>query len=119
MRILVTLGDEQTVETKALVDSGAGGIFIDSTFIQEHKIPTTPLSSPIRVFNVDGSRNKQGQITHFTWAIMKVGEQALRTRFLVTGLGKESVILGLPWLKEINPRIDWRNGTIDISTEKP
>ena len=29
-------------------------------------------------------------------------------------LGNENVILGLPWLKDVNPSIDWVNKTISI-----
>lgn len=34
--------------------------------------------------------------------------------FLVTDLGPESVILGLPWLREVNPQIDWKKGVLDV-----
>ncbi|THG99543.1 hypothetical protein EW145_g7243 [Phellinidium pouzarii] len=33
---------------------------------------------------------------------------------LVTSLGKEDIILGLPWLKQCNPLINWKEGTISI-----
>ncbi|THG98615.1 hypothetical protein EW145_g7397 [Phellinidium pouzarii] len=33
---------------------------------------------------------------------------------LVTSLGKEDIILGLPWLKQRNPLINWKEGTISI-----
>ena len=29
-------------------------------------------------------------------------------------LGNENVILGLPWLKELNPTIDWAEKTLSI-----
>ena len=29
---------------------------------------------------------------------------------LVTGLGKERIILGFPWLNEHNPDINWKTG---------
>jgi len=31
---------------------------------------------------------------------------------LVTRLGQEKAILGLPWLRKINPDIDWSKGTL-------
>ncbi|KAI5115150.1 hypothetical protein M0805_003009 [Coniferiporia weirii] len=37
------------------------------------------------------------------------------TTFLITLLGKEDIILGLPWLKCHNPTIDWTTGTMSIS----
>ncbi|KAF9522307.1 hypothetical protein CPB83DRAFT_777263, partial [Crepidotus variabilis] len=36
----------------------------------------------------------------------------METRFYVTGLGKQKVILGFPWLTDQNPDIDWRKGTL-------
>ena len=31
---------------------------------------------------------------------------------MVTGLGKQKVILGFPWFKEMNPEINWKEGTL-------
>ena len=45
-----------------------------------------------------------------------MGKKKISTRFLATGLGKEKMILGLPWLKQYNPKIDWNTGTIDIDS---
>ena len=32
---------------------------------------------------------------------------------MVTGLGKHRIILGFPWLKKMNPIIDWQKGTLE------
>ncbi|ESK81897.1 pro-pol protein [Moniliophthora roreri MCA 2997] len=37
---------------------------------------------------------------------------------LVTDLGPEEVILGLPWLRKVNPDIDWRAGLMNIKVEE-
>ena len=34
--------------------------------------------------------------------------------FLVTELGGENVILGLPWLCKVNPQVDWEKGHITV-----
>ena len=34
------------------------------------------------------------------------------TQLFVSGLGKERIILGFPWLNEHNPEIDWKSGEI-------
>ncbi len=34
-------------------------------------------------------------------------------RFLVTDLGKDEVVLGYPWLVAFQPKIDWKNVTLD------
>ena len=53
MRIPVTV--DRTVETLALIDSGAGGTFIDETFAQNHNLPLARLINPILVYNMDGT----------------------------------------------------------------
>ena len=50
--------DQKTIETKALLDTGAGGKFINQNFVQNQKIKTKNLEHPIEVFNVDGTPNK-------------------------------------------------------------
>jgi hypothetical protein len=49
---------------------------------------------------------------------MKIGNTAKKINFFITGIGPEDIILGLPWLKEANPIIDWEEGkiTLDSST---
>ena len=50
--------DQKTVETKALLDTGAGGKFINQNFVRNQKIKMKNLQHPIEVFNVDGTPNK-------------------------------------------------------------
>ena len=50
--------DQKTIETKALLDTGAGGKFIDQNFIRNQKIKTKNLERSIKVFNMDGTPNK-------------------------------------------------------------
>ena len=45
-----------------------------------------------------------------------MGKKRISTRFLVTELEKDKMILGLPWLKQYNPKIDWNTGKIDIDS---
>ena len=103
MRIPISLScglqsEQKNVDTKSLIDCGAGGTFIDQNFVRTNRFPTTPLKTPIEVFNVDGTPNKKGMITHFTRLKTNIGGRQKRTVFLITRLGKEKVIFGLPWL---------------------
>ena len=108
------LKGEQTVDTQILLDSGAEGLFMNRTFVEKHHIPLIPLSRHIVPRNVDGTTNESGKITHCTWAHIVFDDQQLLTRFLITNTGKHDVLLGLPWLKEHNPNIDWKSGRIYI-----
>ena len=49
----------------AMIDSGAGGQFIDQNFAMKQKLRLEELKTPIKVFNVDGTKNKQGKIKYF------------------------------------------------------
>jgi hypothetical protein len=48
--------------TKALVDCGATGLFIDTGYVRANSITTRSLARPIPVFNVDGTPNEAGMI---------------------------------------------------------
>jgi len=65
---------------------------------------------------MDGTKNNTGTIEHCAWLKIQMGKKKISTRFLATGLGKEKMILGLPWLKQYNPKIDWNTETIDIDS---
>jgi len=45
---------------------------------------------------------------------LKVRDKVQCETLLVSGLGKQKVILGFPWLQENNPDINWKNGHIWI-----
>ena len=102
----------RTVETKALLDTGAGGKFIDQNFILANGIRTSKLDKPIMVYNVDGTKNKTGTITHYVNVNLQIREKKTAHRLMVTGLGKQKVILGFPWFEEMNPEINWKEATL-------
>ncbi|GLB38887.1 putative retrotransposable element tf2 155 kda protein type 1-like [Lyophyllum shimeji] len=110
--------DERNVDTKALLDCGAQGIFIDKKFVQKNHIPTRTIETPIGTRNVDGTPNVSGPITHYTWIDLVIGGHVAQTRFLVQNLGNEDMILGLPWLKRFNPDINWETGIVTIDPKR-
>ena len=55
-----------------------------------------------------------GTITDFARLHLTVGEHSKEWDFLVTDIGPENVILGLPWLREANQQIDWASGVLDV-----
>ncbi|KAJ3533934.1 hypothetical protein NMY22_g7130 [Coprinellus aureogranulatus] len=112
-RVRVKLrGRNRSTDTAAMVDCGATALFLDHNFVSRHRITTFPLRHSIDLFNIDGSPNTAGQITHFARLCLTVDQHEEWTDFLVTDLGGEDVILGLPWLRRVNPSIDWAKGWI-------
>ena len=89
---------KETVDTNALIDCGAGGIFIDQKYAEKIGAMTTRLRKFITAKNVDGTINKNRIIKKSTTMNMLANRKTMKTRFLVTNLEKETVILGLPWL---------------------
>jgi len=100
----------------ALIDSGAGGTFIDKKFTKQNEIALIPIGKKIQIFNADGTENNSGTIESCIWLKIQMGKKKISIRFLVTELGKDKMILGLPWLKQYNPKIDWNTGKVDIDS---
>ena len=116
MHIPISLrANKKVFQFNALIDSGAEGSFIHSNTVREHNIPTHPLKQPILVKNVDGSQNKEGIISQYVWKPLQLGNRVAYTQLLVTTIGKEEIILGLPWLRKTNPQINWAQSTIQIN----
>ncbi|KAF9225188.1 hypothetical protein BS17DRAFT_681484, partial [Gyrodon lividus] len=57
----------KTLKTRALLDSEANNTFVDRKWAQDNGLPLQCLEKrPIPVFNVDGTKNQGGNITHAT-----------------------------------------------------
>ena len=111
-----TVMNAKTVETQALINCGAGGMFIDQNFAQNFEI--FPLNEPITARNVNGTINKKGAIKSYVELKFKINSRKFRERFYVTGLGKQKIILGFTWLQKYNPLIDWKTGKIEWKDQK-
>jgi len=114
----VEIGTTDTSElhsVKALLDSGATGSSIDRDFVCSKGMNTRTLSRNILVFNIDSSPNKAGQISEVVDMVLRYKTHSERMLLAVSGLGKQSLILGYDWLKDHNPKIDWEKGEVEIT----
>jgi hypothetical protein len=102
---------KQTIET--LIDSGAGGLFIDQNFTKNFDI--NYLDEPVKAYNVDGIENKQRTINAYINLEFSLGKQKFKEQFYVTGLGKQRIILGFPWLHKYNPIIDGKRVKLPLN----
>lgn len=115
MKIPLSLySGDKTVDTSALIDSGADDQFIDYQFALRHCLTFTKLPQPLNVYNVDGTPNSKGQITHFTTVSFNLAGLPFFESFLITTTGQDDLILGLPWLQKHNLRINWITGLVSI-----
>ena len=83
---------------------------IDQNFAKKFKVKH--LEEPIKAFNVDGTKNKKGMIKSYVDLEFWIEHKKFREWFYVTGLGKQKIILGFPWLNKHNLIIDWKKGEI-------
>jgi len=118
LRVLIQIQTMDTGEIygmNGLVDSGANGEFLNMGFVKKHWIMTQKLTCPVPVNNVDGSPNEYGPISEVVELILDYQGHRERVLFAVTQLGEEDMILGLPWLWEHNPEVNWMTGEIKMS----
>jgi len=100
---------------EALLDCGATGSLIDRDFVCSKGMNTRTLSHNIPVFNVDSSPNEAGQISEVMDIVLCYKTHSERMLLAVSGLRKQSLILGYNWLKDHNPRIDWEKGEVEMT----
>jgi len=107
------------VMIKALLDSGATGMFMDKQTAVRHGFKLQKLERPLMVKNVDGTVNSGGAITHQVECNVFYKGHVERMRMDVCDLGKTEVILGMPWLVAHNPEINWKTGEVKMTRCPP
>ena len=110
-------GRKRTVKSSAMVDSGATSLFISDKFVARNCMLKEPLERKIVLYNIDETLNKAGTIEDKVSLYLCIGDQERKWDFLDTNLGPEDIILGLPWLRHINPAIDCSSGEMKMPSE--
>ena len=64
-----------------MIDSGATALFIHDRFVRQNNILRQPLNREITLYNIDGTKNTAGTITHFVRLTLKVGEHSEKPSF--------------------------------------
>jgi len=113
MRVgLEKLESHEGIAVKALLDSGATSLFMDTTFAREKGFKMEKLKNPLLVRNMDGTVNVGGAIMHQVECNMFFKGHMERARMDIYNLEKTEVILGMLWLAAYNSEIDWEKGEV-------
>ncbi|ESK80854.1 hypothetical protein Moror_15425 [Moniliophthora roreri MCA 2997] len=108
----------QSVKAQALLDSRAEGRFISLLLARRLGKKWEKLPEQIKVFNMDGTSNKTTWISHMVEIEFQIQGKEFKENFLILGIGEEEMILGLPWLRAHNPKIDWEMGEIEFPPKR-
>jgi len=101
-----TTNTSKLYSIKALLDSRATESLINWNFVYLKGINTRTLLHNIPVFNINGSSNKAEQISEVVDVLFYYKTHSERMLLAVSGLRKQSLILGYNWLKDYNSKID-------------
>src|SRR3981189_2220548 len=74
-----TMDTAMKCNTSALVDCGATGLFVDTEYVRLNNLSPRRLTSPIPVYNINGTANEAGAITEITDVILRYKGHAERT----------------------------------------
>ena len=108
----------KNVKPLGLINSGAGGKSVDQNYAKAIGLKAQTLETPLQAKNMDGTENKWGTIKNYINIDAEINGRKIPIELLITGLGKERIILGFPWLNEYNPDINWRTGEFSWRKER-
>ncbi len=93
-----------------LIDSGSTGNFLSHSFVQKHGVPTHHSQHTQSVDLADGSRRCSSEEARSV--SVRAGSYGDKQDFVVLPLSGYDAILGMPWLAQYQPSIDWRRRVV-------
>jgi len=111
-------GGKESVTINAMIDSGATEDFIDREVCNNHGIKMIKAKNLREIYLADGKPSAMGPITHMTKVSMDISSHRELATFQVANLQNNEVLLGMPWLREHNPTIDWNDKRITFNSER-
>ena len=93
-------------DKKVLIDFEATANFLDQRVAKQLGFKPKKLERPVPVKNIDGTPNKDRQLTHYVHLWIQLGEKRELMLFYLTNLREDHTILGFPWLTTFNPKIN-------------
>jgi len=103
----------------ALVDTGATQNFLSEDAAKKLNLTWKENNTPKPVTNADGSKCGSGMITQYCDIPMKLNDLWKEERFYKAETGTDQVVLGIPWLTNFQPMINWTEGTVTEVLEVP
>lgn len=100
---------------QVLLDSGSSGNFVSSKFVQDHGVRARRDESPQTIHLADGGQQLTQGIA--SSLLLQMDQYQERVDLAVLPLSGYDVILGMPWLEDHNPHINWRDKSVSFHHE--
>jgi hypothetical protein len=113
-KIIVILGEIDKRKLRILLDSGATGNHMNPDTAKSLQLKHHETTKWVNVISADGRPIMQGYRQETEPVLFKSGPYASTIAFDITPMSGYDAILGMPWLQEQNPVIDWVTGTVSI-----
>lgn len=98
---------------EVMVDSGATGNYMHPRFKDQLKILGIKKAQPEPISGLNGENLGTHLLTDESGPVtMVVMGHVERINFDIIPLGRYDVVLGIPWLRNHNPRINWKTGSL-------
>jgi len=107
-------GKKQSEEALLLLDSGATGTVLSSTWVGNAQLPCIHRKTPTPISDASGN-HIPGSGLHYTKTVdMSIGDHTNKMRFELTNMpsGHLDRYLPMAWLKDHNPDINWEKGSL-------
>jgi len=111
-------GEKESVTMNAMIDSGATEDFIHREVCNKHGIKMIKAKSPSEIYLADGKPSAMGPVTHRMKVPMDISSHRELASLQVANLQNHEVILGMPWLREHNPTINWNDKRLTFNSER-
>jgi transposase InsO family protein len=103
-----------------MIDSGASNNFVSPAFVKLAQLQPVPSSRRISLADPSVVKPALGSVAASASLVAceRGGKQRLvfETNYTATELGPQDVILGMPWLEQHNPTIDWSRRRLVVTT---
>jgi hypothetical protein len=109
--VIELAGRVQKSPTRVLLDSGSTGNFVSSQFVAAVGLRVQPDPEWEEISLADGSKLKTEGRVQF---VLRCGGYTGRILARVFPNLHKEMILGIPWLRQTNPRIDWTNQRVPV-----
>jgi hypothetical protein len=113
-RTIIIIGEISGEKVRILLDSGATGNHISPDTARRLRLKQHETKQWVNIVGIDGKTVMQGYATKTEPVLLKSGPYATTIIFDVTTMNAYDALLGMPWLQEQNPVIDWTTGTVSI-----